>query len=118
MKFQHSEGIQTTPVLRVTMAGSSGGVITPIPGGDATLTIDILQYQFQWNSISGVGEMHVVAIPADPNPLRIFEVVPYGNVLVPGQNERLNIGTHGLVVTDTSVGGIFLFSVWYTIYEG
>lgn len=116
MKFQHSTGLQPNLVLRQHRISASGGSVTLFSGQDATFTITVFQYFFGWTALTSQGQISVT--PGSPSPaFVIYEFGANGDLVVPGQGEQVSIGTHGLVVQDSSAGGSYVFDIWYSIYQ-
>ena len=116
MRFQNATPIQVAGrLLRTTVQIPSGSSSVLIPGTTNTLTVSLQQYLLTWQGVTSAGSFQITWSSSDPYPLIVYETVGNGSLVLPVLGEIYTISTYGLRIQNSSTGGTYSVSVWYSI---
>lgn len=121
MKFQHTTPFDIQPGLqRLGASASSGTSMIIIPGQSSLFTITLQQLLLSWTGVTSLGQVNVVGMLADPNPLVIYQgpaasgLEAADNIVIPMYDEIYQLGVYGLRATNNSTGGVYNVTAFYT----
>lgn len=89
--------------------------MTIIPGRDSLYTITLQSLVISWTNVSTVGQINIVAAPADPNPFIIYQNnLGADPIVIPFYDEVYQLGTYGLRASNNATGGVYTVTAFFT----